>query len=735
METNKILKGVLTFGLFTVPFICLYVANSMFFPFITGKNFAFRIIVEILFAIWLVLYLRGGISGPKKSWILFAVSVFVTVVSLATIFSEIPSRSFWSNYERMDGLVNILHLFAYFFILISTFTTERLWRWYLHTSLGVATIMSIYGVLQFAGKLVVNQGGVRVDATFGNATYMAVYMLFHIMIALYYLLQRESVVWARVAYVSLIALFSFVLYNTATRGSILGLLGGLFLTFLLSVLSTHGRSRKLVLIPLASLLLFTGGFYLARNSNLVQKSPVLSRFAGISLTDSTTQSRTIIWGMSLKGAADHPLLGWGPENFNLVFNKYFDPRLYHQETWFDRAHNIIFDWLIAAGILGLISYLSIFGALIWSLWKRSSDKVPVLQRNILVGMFVGYFFQNIFVFDNLFSYIMFFIMAAYVHFISDYEVRFNWLTELEEKWAGLWAKLSGQYGNVAVAFVPVLLVSVLYFANVKPIKANTYMLKSIYPRTISEEKLAKFKEVFDMKTFGSMEGREQLLFMLTEVRNQPNLDKNLMLKFLDYGVNEMMEQLKITGKDARHQLFMGSFMHTFGRIDDAIKYYEAALALAPNKQLIIFSLASAYRDSGRFSEALVLSKRGYELDPSFDRALVEYAASAISANDNKTASELLIGKYGTDLVADPRIIQAYVHNGQINKVVQIWENQVKDHPNDQQALFSLAASYYAARRDSEAIKQLRKIIELNPDSKVQVETYIKGIQDGTLPRG
>ena len=32
----------------------LYVANSNFFPFITGKAFAFRIIVEIVLVLWLV---------------------------------------------------------------------------------------------------------------------------------------------------------------------------------------------------------------------------------------------------------------------------------------------------------------------------------------------------------------------------------------------------------------------------------------------------------------------------------------------------------------------------------------------------------------------------------------------------------------------------------------------------------------------------------------------------------
>jgi hypothetical protein len=34
-------------GLFFIPFIAFIVPQAMFFPFITGKGFAFRILVEI----------------------------------------------------------------------------------------------------------------------------------------------------------------------------------------------------------------------------------------------------------------------------------------------------------------------------------------------------------------------------------------------------------------------------------------------------------------------------------------------------------------------------------------------------------------------------------------------------------------------------------------------------------------------------------------------------------------
>ncbi len=44
-------------GILLIPAIVLIISNSLFFPFITGKNFTFRIIVEIIFAGWIILAL------------------------------------------------------------------------------------------------------------------------------------------------------------------------------------------------------------------------------------------------------------------------------------------------------------------------------------------------------------------------------------------------------------------------------------------------------------------------------------------------------------------------------------------------------------------------------------------------------------------------------------------------------------------------------------------------------
>src|SRR3989344_566891 len=116
MNINKFLQWFILGGLFLVLFLPLYVSDSMFFPFITGKNFAFRIIVELITGAWIILALRVPPYRPKKSLILYTLGAFVGVMAVADVLSENPFKSFWSNYERMEGFVGLMHVFAYFLV-------------------------------------------------------------------------------------------------------------------------------------------------------------------------------------------------------------------------------------------------------------------------------------------------------------------------------------------------------------------------------------------------------------------------------------------------------------------------------------------------------------------------------------------------------------------------------------------------------------------------------------------
>src|SRR5690606_17975713 len=112
-----------------------------------------------------------------------------------------------SNFERMEGFVTIAHLFLFFIVAGSVLSTEKLWGYYFITMLVAASFMSLNVFKQIAGTEQINNlGGVRVDGTLGNATYLAIYMLFHFFIA-FLLLVRSKIRWQQIVYAALMLVF------------------------------------------------------------------------------------------------------------------------------------------------------------------------------------------------------------------------------------------------------------------------------------------------------------------------------------------------------------------------------------------------------------------------------------------------------------------------------------------------------------------------------------------------
>ncbi len=161
-------------GIFLIPFVPLIISSGMFFPFITGKAFIFRIITEIILACFVALAIRDSEYRPKYSKLLVSVFVFLGIILVADIFAVNPFKALWSNF------VTMIHLGALFLVAGSVLKTQEIWNKLFATSVGASIIMIIYSFLQLAGKITINQGGVRVDGTLGNASYLAIYLVFHL---------------------------------------------------------------------------------------------------------------------------------------------------------------------------------------------------------------------------------------------------------------------------------------------------------------------------------------------------------------------------------------------------------------------------------------------------------------------------------------------------------------------------------------------------------------------------
>ncbi|HLD27282.1 MAG TPA: O-antigen ligase family protein [Patescibacteria group bacterium] len=467
---EKILYWVVILGSFLVVFVPLIVIKESYFPYIIQKSIFLRIIIEAVFAAWLVLALTKPEYRPKKSLIFWAVLSYFAVMVITTFTSQSFFRSWWGNWERSLGTFSMLHYLMWFVALISVFKTPKDWFRLLNLSLFVSLLISIYAIAQRLGSSFILQSGLeRVSGTIGNASFLASYMLIHLFIALFFFVEKNSWKW-KGYYLAVLVIDLFVLILTGTRGAFLALfislIGFIVLAFWQG--AWRGKTFKILIIVSLALIIGCGVLYALREKNFVSDNYWLRRLSGFSLEDNTIQTRLHSWLWGLKGFRDNLLVGVGPENYSIVFDRYFEGDFYNytgNEIWFDRAHNTLVDQAATTGIFGLLTYLFIFGAAAYCLLELK--KKNILSRPtfiVLALLFFSYFFQNLFVFDSLNSYILFFMLLAYVNYLYQ---KFTSKAEAEKPGTGRILPMA-----ISLPVVVILAGLLIFYVNVREIKAN-----------------------------------------------------------------------------------------------------------------------------------------------------------------------------------------------------------------------------------------------------------------------
>lgn len=687
-----------------MPFIVLVVTDSLFFPYVTGKSFAFRIVIEVMFGAWILLALLNAQYRPRWTPLLISLVGFVGVVGLANVLGENFYKSFWSDFERMEGYITILHLLAYFVVAGTVMARENLWLWFWRISLGVAIFVSLHTMYQSF-----TSDTVRLFSTLGNPIYLAVYALFHIFIALLLSVREEVIRYERVAYLLSLPLLFWAVYLTSARGATLGIIGGLLLAAL--GIAVAKRRNKLVfrtaLALGASLVIFVGGFWLAKDQPFVRENPLLQRFASISLTDQSIFSRTVIWSIAWEGVKEKPILGWGQENFNLVFAKYYDPRMYAQEEWFDRTHNIVFDWLIAAGVLGLLAYISIFLALLWVIYK--TQKFTVVQKWLLVGFLAAYSFNNLTVFDTIISYILFFSLVAWIY-TSATDVGSG------REYSGALIKTVPEKMLlfIGVPVVSVLVVAVIWSANVPSMQVARGLIKALtdasYAYSLvkdSEKARAKtleyahssfetFKDIEAKDTLGKQVVREQWATIASRFSRVDWLsaeEKKAWYAASSAGLEAQEAKLP---NDPRFPYFLSTLYGNYGREDLAWDALMRANEITPSKQTILLQLGARAINANNFELAEVFARKTFELEPTYDNARILYAFVLIRIGREEEGRELILEE--PSVAADSRILAAYVQRGEHERAREMWEMGTSENEESLDKIFALA-SVYAKKGD------------------------------------
>ena len=533
---NKSLLCGIRVGLFLVLLTPLAVTGAFpfpgretLFPFVVGKAIYARSLIEIVFAGWIVLGLRDPAYRPVRSWVLTVFGVYVLVALAAALAGVSFQHSFWSDYRRMGGVFGLAHWFAFTVVLVNVFRSRRHWWWLLNANLGISLLIAFMGLYQHFNLSGLDTGlwylrpATRLDISFGNATYVGAYMLVNSLIAVAMLassfegvtqpLRRTArgrrqrsgsevsrfptylAAW-RVFWVSVLFLDLWILVLSGTRGALVGLLAGLFVAGVGYVLWGGRRRWRITAGALmAGSLLFvlvlpsvrdTDVFHsLADSSELVQR---VDRLVENGVEDRSVKARFITATTGLQAFAQRPILGWGPENFAMAFDRNSDSRILPKglETLADQAHNKPIEELVTKGIIGLAAYFFLLGRISWVVVRSIRNERQERWFALLMGSAIAaYFVQNLFLFDTPATFLQFVLLLAWTAWMDSTYVKVDAghvagsvNTDTKTAWTGVQNWFQGRgvaphvLTNVATAMVVVVTVSALAFFNFLPYRAG-----------------------------------------------------------------------------------------------------------------------------------------------------------------------------------------------------------------------------------------------------------------------
>lgn len=721
---TQFLRMVVMAGIFIVPMLTLYIANSHFFPFITGKNFSFRIIVEVIFAAWLVLALLEPKYRPQWSLVLVAFTILTGYMFVASWFAYYPHTALWSNYERMDGFVMLAHVWGYLVVLASMLRSKTEWWWFLHTSLAVAMIVVLYGLNQLSGNL-----NYRIDSTLGNSTYMGVYMLFHMAIAGYLALQTKSTK-QQIGYGLLALLFALVMVQTGTRGTVLGLtVGSMVMIAYVAVLGWRfPQARKFAIGGFAALVILGAGFYAVRDSAVIQDRPTLARIANIDL-ERDLEIRRIVWSMAWEGIEERPITGWGIGNYNYIFNQNYDPRMYAQEQWFDRVHNLVLDWLIYGGVIGLVLYGSVFLVMFYYLiyrpWRYDEQRLSVLEQALLVGLLVAYLLHNMVVFDNLVSYIFFAVFMALIHF----RVSTPWKRVENIRVSPVMTQ------QLYAPIIAVILIVTVYTVNIPHRAAAKDIITAMRTNNVAER-----YEIFDRAltrgSFGQQEIVEQFVQQAIQVSQSTSVDQAMKTQFIERAEAEILAMIERKPGDARLHVFAANFYRAIDQVERAEEELAIARELSPQKQSIIMQQGANALAQSDPEQALVFFRDAFMLDERYHTAREYYMAMLFETGADEEARALAASadeSFMSSLATNDYVVNLLNTQGEFDLLTDVFEERVSQPDADPQAWASLAFLYYQNEETDKAIESLERAAEAVPSFAATATCISDNIKAGNSP--
>ena len=747
------LSKFIKYSLYLSFILPLIFTSRTMYPWHFGKTVLFQAFIEILLILAAIYFVEKGRYQPairlnKLDW---AVMVFFGTLVVSAIFGVNFERSFWGNQARAQGIFSLLHFTAFYGLTRIFWREKRDWMKAGGSILAVSIISALvgffgasFGFLQNA----VSSGG-RDSGLIGNPIFYASYLFLPAFLgfAAFFWFKNDLNMqkWRYFAFIAGVLSVAGMIAS-GTRGAFIGIVIGIIVSAIWTGLSIGDQKTKRIIAIGGLITLILGGLLFSFNQKsdfLRQNAPQISQILNISFDQTTAQTRLMAWQIAVRAWQDRPFFGWGPENYQDSFDKYYNPEFLQYsfaETVWDKPHNYHLEILANAGAVGFVAYAWLIGCLFYGLARivKNREKCSCkLFYIVLAGGAVGYLAQNSFAFETSNSLMLWMVLLGFVSWRTE-RLRMEALSDLPKINASILFKTTQK--ALFIALMLFILISPYFlYQNYRFFKASVMMGDARDTADI----LSKYMWMktaplaFDHPVPFSWEWAIFATRDLVSFESAGLLDKE-MLNLVKGDIIEILSQeAQNNPQSYLYRFWLSQFYGLLGGYIDN-KYYEQSNVIlkeawerSPDRQQIPLLLAKNYLIQGESEKGIEILRELIQKNDKLQEPHWFLGLALINAGQaDEGVAELEKGReFGMGFKQNALYLaDIYAGRADYPKLLGVYADLVKQYPDDA-SLYANMAAVYAEIDDKENMMiNLNKAVELDPSLATEAEAFLNNYE-------
>ena len=339
-------------GVFLLPLVYWW---GTYDRYILPKLLLARVLVIGLLILFIARAIASGSLTIKRTPLDLPLLAFVVSALLSTIFAYNRNVAVFGTYSRYDGLLTILMYAALFWLTVQALSGPAEARVLMRVLLASGYLVAIVAILQSVTDSMTQGTLVPAFGTLGQKNVLGAFLAMLAPLAYRELVEAKS--WSqRVIALNLATIIGVALLLTLSRSAWLG-------TALAAAVLFAGGYRPTLRLGIACLLVVLIGGLIVGGLRSSGGIPAGQRIDELSLPG----DRPALWRDAVRLTASRPILGYGPDNFGLVFPR-FQTTYLGQWQW-DKAHAETLQIAATQGLVGLAAYALVLAAFVRAFWR------------------------------------------------------------------------------------------------------------------------------------------------------------------------------------------------------------------------------------------------------------------------------------------------------------------------------------------------------------------------------